>query len=142
MNAFDFETLDELEAAIRDVRDDDATRVLILTGTGRAFCTGIDIAAIQGQSAQEVNASLRNGQKMIQTLVNMEKPVIAAVNGVAAGAGCSIALACDIVIASSSATFAQSFVKVGLISDMGSMYFLPRMVGLARAKDSSLRAPQ
>ena len=72
---------------------------------------------------------------MVVALANMEKPVIAAVNGLAVGAGCSIALACDIIVASSSAKFSQSFVKIGLVSDMGGMYFLPRMVGLAKAKE-------
>jgi 2-(1,2-epoxy-1,2-dihydrophenyl)acetyl-CoA isomerase len=135
MNAFDFEIQEELAGAIKDVANDDDTKVLILTGAGKAFCAGVDIAAIEGLSAQQTRSSLKNAQQIIVALANMEKPVIAAVNGLAVGAGCSIAMACDIIIASSNALFSQSFVKIGLVSDMGGMYFLPRMVGLARAKE-------
>lgn len=135
MNAFDVETEEELVRTIDDVQHDDNTKVLIITGTGKAFCTGVDITAIEGLSAQQTKSSLKNAQQIIVALVNMEKPVIAAVNGLAVGAGCSIALACDIIIASNNAKFSQSFAKIGLVSDMGGMYFLPRMVGLAKAKE-------
>ena len=135
MNAFDAETEEKLARAINDAWQDDAIKALIITAVGAAFCTGVDIAGIEGQSAQAVNASLKHAQKIIEALANMEKPVIAAVNGLAVGAGCSIAMACDIIIASSNAKFSQNFVKIGLVSDMGGMYFLPRMVGLARAKE-------
>jgi 2-(1,2-epoxy-1,2-dihydrophenyl)acetyl-CoA isomerase len=135
MNAFDLETQEELARSINDVTNDNNTKVLIITGTGKAFCTGVDITAIEGLSAQQTKSSLKNAQQIVVALVNMEKPVIAAVNGLAVGAGCSIAMACDIIIASSNAKFSQSFAKIGLVSDMGGMYFLPRMVGLARAKE-------
>ena len=135
MNAFDTETEEKLARAINDAWQDDAIKALIITAVGAAFCTGVDIAGIEGQSAQAVNASLKHAQKIIEALANMEKPVIAAVNGLAVGAGCSIAMACDIIIASSNAKFSQNFVKIELVSDMGGMYFLPRMVGLARAKE-------
>ena len=135
MNAFDLEMQEELAVAIKDVTNDDNTKVLIFTGTGKAFCAGVDITAIEGLSAQQTKTSLRNAQQLIVALVNMEKPVIAAVNGLAVGAGCSIVLACDIIIASSNARFSQGFVKIGLVSDLGGMYFLPRMVGLAKAKE-------
>jgi 2-(1,2-epoxy-1,2-dihydrophenyl)acetyl-CoA isomerase len=135
MNAFDLEMQEELAVAIRDVTNDDKTKVLIFTGAGKAFCAGVDITAIEGLSAQQTKTSLRNAQQLIVALVNMAKPVIAAVNGLAVGAGCSIVLACDIIIASSNARFSQGFVKIGLVSDLGGMYFLPRMVGLAKAKE-------
>lgn len=135
MNAFDLETQEELTMAINDVQRDENIKVLIITGKGKAFCAGVDITVIEGMSIEQVKKFLKNAQQMILALVNMEKPVIAAINGYASGGGCNIALASDIIIASENAKFSQGFVKIGLISDMGGMYFLPRLVGLGRAKE-------
>lgn len=130
-NAFDLETEEELAKAINDVKYDDDARVLIITGTGTAFCAGADITTMEEQGAEQV----RNAQEVVLALVNMEKPVIAAVNGIAVGAGCSLALVADIIIASTNAKFSLNFVKVGLVPDMGAMHFLPRVIGLAKAKE-------
>jgi 2-(1,2-epoxy-1,2-dihydrophenyl)acetyl-CoA isomerase len=135
MNAFDIETQEELAKAIEDVRSDEHAKVLIVTGTGRAFCAGMDITALEGMNADQGREFLKKVQRMMLNLVSMEKPVIAAVNGYALGGGCNLALASDIIIASENAKFSQGFVKVGLVSDMGGMYFLPRLIGLAKAKE-------
>jgi len=135
MNAFDIETQEELAKAINDVRSDENAKVLIITGTGRAFCAGIDITALEGMNANQGREFLKKVHQMILNLVSMEKPVIAAVNGYALGGGCNLALASDIIIASENAKFSQGFVKIGLVSDMGGMYFLPRLIGLAKAKE-------
>lgn len=135
LNVLDSETERELVEAINEISRDDATRVLIITGTGRAFCAGGDVKVMGERTLEEAKAHLIFVQQVISGLVNMEKPVIAAINGFAMGAGWCIALACDILIASESAKFSQAFINVGLLPDMGGMYFLPRMAGLAKAKE-------
>jgi 2-(1,2-epoxy-1,2-dihydrophenyl)acetyl-CoA isomerase len=111
-------------------------RALVLTGAGRAFCAGQDLSEATPVPGKPANLSeiVRNSYNpVIRAIRKIEKPVVCAVNGVAAGAGANLALACDIVIASTSASFIQSFAKVGLIPDSGGTFFLPRLVGLARA---------
>jgi enoyl-CoA hydratase/carnithine racemase len=132
----------ELVDALERLAADDAVRAVVLTGAGKAFCAGGDIAGMKGRlqaPAGEVafNGWRRQGQvhRCVALLHGMPKPVIAAVNGAAAGLGCDMALACDFIVASEQAMFTMSFVKRGLVSDGGGFYFLPRRVGLPRAKD-------
>jgi len=114
-----------------------AARVLVLTGAGRGFCAGQDLsdrAVAPGSEGVDLGESLENRYNpLVLTLRNLPMPVIAAVNGVAAGAGANIALACDMVVAARSASFVQSFSKLGLIPDSGGTWMLPRLVGDARA---------
>lgn len=141
-NAINDATRTELVAILERVASDEAVRAVVLTGEGKSFCAGGDIAgmkerlnAVPGEVA--FNGWRRQGQthKSIALLHGMPKPVIAAVNGAAAGLGCDMALACDFIVASERAQFTMSFVKRGLVSDGGGMYFLPRRVGLQRAKE-------
>jgi 2-(1,2-epoxy-1,2-dihydrophenyl)acetyl-CoA isomerase len=137
LNAFN----DALHADIRDalgrVRSDASVRVLLLTGAGRAFCSGQDLAdraVRQGLEPADIGASIeRNYKPLVLALRALPIPVVAAVNGVAAGAGANVALACDIVVATKSASFIQAFCKIGLIPDAGGTHSLPRLVGRARA---------
>src|SRR5450432_3559182 len=132
---------DAMHAEVRDalarVRADAAVRVLLLTGAGRGFCAGQDLAdraVAPGAEPVDIGASIeRNYKPLVLTLRALPMPVVCAVNGVAAGAGANIALACDIVIATKSASFIQAFSKIGLIPDSGGTHFLPRLVGTARA---------
>jgi len=129
----------DLEQALEDANSDGKVRVLILTGAGRAFCSGADLA-ILGEIVDEVSMALVQRspaaggiRSFTLQLQNFEKPTIAAVNGPAVGAGLSLALACDIRIASDRATFSQIFIRRGVVPDTGSTYFLPRLVGMAKA---------
>jgi 2-(1,2-epoxy-1,2-dihydrophenyl)acetyl-CoA isomerase len=123
-----------LQARLRECQQDAAVRAVILTGTGRAFCAGQDLAEITGPDRPEVADIVEELYNPIVLLLRqLEKPVLAAVNGVAAGAGANLALACDVVVASESASFIQAFSKIGLVPDTGGSYFLPRLVGLQRA---------
>jgi 2-(1,2-epoxy-1,2-dihydrophenyl)acetyl-CoA isomerase len=137
MNSFNDAMHAEVRDALDRVRGDAAVRVLLLTGAGRAFCAGQDLgdrAVAPGSEPVDLGASLeRNYQPLVLALRRLALPVVCAVNGVAAGAGANIALACDIVIAARSASFIQAFSKIGLIPDSGGTYFLPRLVGTARA---------
>ncbi len=141
LNAVDEATKRELGTCMKNCRHDEAVRCVILTGAGRAFCSGQDLKELKTAYADEdytphLGEFLRNQYNpIISNIRKMEKPVIAAVNGVAAGAGCSLALACDLRIAGESAAFVQSFVQVGLIPDSGATYFMPRLIGLARAAE-------
>src|SRR6201995_4493193 len=131
----------EVRQALTELRASDA-RVLVLTGAGRGFCAGQDLgdrAVAPGGQGVDLGDSIENYYKpLVLALHNLPMPVIAAVNGVAAGAGANIALACDIVIAARSASFVQAFAKLGLIPDSGGTYFLPRLVGDARAMGLTL----
>jgi enoyl-CoA hydratase/carnithine racemase len=135
MNAYDMEMVEELIKAIDYVRDDDRTKVLIMTGTGKTFCVGVDITTIKGIRVDQGTEFLKRGHQILLNLVALKKPIIAAINGYAFGAGWNLALASDMIIASEDATFSQAFVKIGLVSDMGGMYFLPRFVSLNKAKE-------
>ncbi len=140
-NALDLEMREAFAAAIAEVRDDDAVRAVVLTGAGGHFCAGGDVKTIQATTAGiernifEGRERIRKIHRWFDELVDLEKPVIAAVDGVAFGAGLSLALAADFVLASPRATFCAVFARLGFVPDMGAMYLLPRAVGLARAKD-------
>ena len=136
LNSFNGEMHAEVRAALARVGSDGA-RVLVVSGAGRGFCAGQDLGdrqAAPGSARADLGESIeRNYKPLILSLRNLPMPVIAAVNGVAAGAGASIALACDIVIAARSASFIQAFCRLGLVPDSGATWFLPRLVGNARA---------
>jgi len=128
--------IDELVNALISVQNDDSVKVAVLTGAGRAFCAGGDLTHIETIDNPVLGRDyILKAAKIVSTIVNMEKPVIAMVNGVAAGAGFNIALACDIIFCAKSARFGQSFAKIGLIPDCGGTYFLPRVVGLHKTKE-------
>lgn len=140
LNSFTQAMHDEVRHAIKRVASEAAAgnaRVLVLTGAGRGFCAGQDLsdrAVEPGARAVDLGDSVeQNYAPLVQSLRNLPLPVICAVNGVAAGAGANIALACDIVLATQSASFVEVFCKLGLIPDTGGTYFLPRLVGSARA---------
>jgi len=123
-----------LQQRLRACQADASVRAVVLTGTGRAFCAGQDLAEITGPNAPDVSEIVEKHYNPIVLLIReLDKPVIAAVNGVAAGAGANLALACDIVVAKESASFIQAFSKIGLVPDSGGTYFLPRLVGMQRA---------
>jgi enoyl-CoA hydratase/carnithine racemase len=141
-NAINDAMRSEFVAVLESIAKDDAVRAVVLTGEGKAFCAGGDIAGMKQRlsaPAGEVgfNGWRRQGQvhRSVGLLHGMPKPVIAAVNGAAAGLGCDMALACDFIVATDAAMFTMSFVKRGLVSDGGGMYFLPRRVGLPKAKE-------
>jgi 2-(1,2-epoxy-1,2-dihydrophenyl)acetyl-CoA isomerase len=137
---------DAMHAEVRDVLArvgaDTTVRVLLLTGAGRGFCAGQDLgdrAVAPGDAPVDLGASIeRNYKPLVLGLRALPLPVVCAVNGVAAGAGANLALACDLVIAAKSASFIQAFCKLGLVPDSGGTYFLPRLVGHARALGLSL----
>ena len=139
LNAITPPLLDELTAALRAAAAGRTVRAVIITGAGRGFCSGQDLRAAAGESGLDVGAILRDHYApAIRVIRSMDQPVIAAVNGVAAGAGFSLALACDLRIAAESATFVQAFVRIGLIPDLASTYFLPRLIGPARAAELTM----
>lgn len=134
LNAFNETMLRELHDALRRGARDAAVRCVVLTGAGRGFCSGQDLRNRASTGTFSFGVSLRSGYNpVILQIRTMEKPVIAAVNGVAAGAGCSLALAADLRIASDRASFIEVFARVGLVPDSGSTYLLPRLVGLGKA---------
>jgi 2-(1,2-epoxy-1,2-dihydrophenyl)acetyl-CoA isomerase len=142
LNSFNDAMHAEVRDALGRVREDDGARVLLLTGAGRGFCAGQDLAdraVAPGEAPVDLGASIdRNYKPLVLGLRSLPMPVVCAVNGVAAGAGANIALACDIVIAARSASFIQAFAKIGLIPDSGGTWFLPRLVGSARAMGLAL----
>jgi 2-(1,2-epoxy-1,2-dihydrophenyl)acetyl-CoA isomerase len=124
----------ELQDALKKVAKDEAIRVVVLTGAGKAFCSGQDLKAASGQEKRSFLDSLhKRYNPIIIAMRNLPKPIICKLNGVAAGAGCSLALACDMIIASEEATLIEVFINIGLVPDSGSSYFLPRLVGKAKA---------
>jgi enoyl-CoA hydratase/carnithine racemase len=141
-NAIDDATRGLMIEALESAAADPAVRALIVTGTGSAFCAGGDVRGMQQRLSAPLEEVAFNGwrrqgrtHRAVALLHNFPKPTIAAVNGAAAGLGCDVALACDFVMAAESAHFTMSFIARGLIPDGGGMYFLPRRVGLARAKE-------
>ena len=133
-NSFNRSMALQLQAELDRCSADDDVRAVVLTGEGKAFCAGQDLAEAtdpHGPALQEIVGKHYN--PIILKIRALEKPVIAAVNGVAAGAGANIALACDLVIAKESAAFIQAFSKIGLIPDSGGTFFLPRLVGMQKA---------
>jgi 2-(1,2-epoxy-1,2-dihydrophenyl)acetyl-CoA isomerase len=138
LNALDLVMREELKKEILSYQTDPEVKVVVITGAGRAFCAGGDITTMAGVKSPAGRDRLKNVQKLIKHMVELEKPIIAAVNGPATGAGLHIALACDIIYASDKAKFAESFVGIGLVPDMGGFYFLPLRVGIHRAKELML----
>ena len=136
LNSCNRQMVDELRASFVDAGSDAGVRAVLLTGAGRAFCAGQDLAEAvppAGEAQPEIGDIVANYNALIRTMRGLEKPVVCAVNGVAAGAGANIALACDIVVAADSASFIQAFSKIGLVPDNGGSFILPRLVGAARA---------
>src|SRR4051794_29380762 len=140
LNALQPEMADAIIAALDDAQADVSCRAVLLTGAGRGFCAGQDLTAIAGADPDDIADLLDAYHPMIEKIRESPLPVVAAVNGVAAGAGCNLALACDIVIAAQSASFVQAFAKIGLVPDCGGTWFLPRLVGEARARALSMLA--
>ena len=141
LNAFNAEMHHLLRAAIEQAADDIAVRCVLITGAGRGFCAGQDLSERDVGGAAPIDLSVSIGSHynpLIRRLRALPKPVVCAVNGVAAGAGANIALACDLVLAARSASFVQSFSKIGLVPDSGGTWFLPRLVGHARAMGLAL----
>lgn len=138
-NAFAGRMREEIKEAVEDVCRDPEISVIIITGAGKAFCSGGDLDEFvsgKTQAMSKVATSERHTMYQIVLSLNaVEKPVIAAVNGAAVGGGCNLALACDIRIASEKARFGQSFTRIGLHPDWGGIYFLPRLVGYAKAAE-------
>ncbi len=137
LNAFTGTMREDLLAALRACEHDDGVRAVVLTGAGRAFCAGGDVEYMSGlQKTGDVDSFRRlldAGRDVILQLASMPKPVIASINGVAAGAGCNLALACDYRIASDQAKLGETFVRIGLHPDWGGTWLLPRLVGRGRA---------
>jgi 2-(1,2-epoxy-1,2-dihydrophenyl)acetyl-CoA isomerase len=124
----------QFQNALDKCNEDKAVRSILITATGKAFCAGQDLGEATDPNGPDLTQMVQEHYNpIIRKIRNIEKPVVAAVNGVAAGAGASIALCCDIVVATESATFIQAFSKIGLIPDSGGTFFLPRLVGIQRA---------
>ncbi|WP_226659502.1 enoyl-CoA hydratase-related protein [Guptibacillus hwajinpoensis] len=137
LNAFTFEMNKEITEAIKHANNDSDARCVVITGNGRAFCSGQDLDGVdEGVDHGEMLRSTYN--PMVKEITSSTKPVIAAVNGVAAGAGMSLALACDFRVAHENASFIEAFVHVGLVPDSGSTYFLPRLIGHAKALELAI----
>lgn len=133
-NALNDEITFELQEAFREVARDESIRVVVLTGEGKAFCAGQDLKASASAGKRSFKDSLhKRYNPIIRAMRNLPKPIICRLNGVAAGAGCSIALACDIIVASDEASLIEVFINIGLVPDSGSSFFLPRLTGMARA---------
>ena len=139
LNALNNELAIAVNDALGRLAEDQSVRVVVITGAGRAFCAGGDLGALgkarQSGAMDAVEPLLRSGMQMVLKMRTMPQPVIAAVNGAAAGAGMNIALAADIRIAAEEATFGQTFAKIGLFPDYGGTYFLPQLVGRAKAAE-------
>jgi 2-(1,2-epoxy-1,2-dihydrophenyl)acetyl-CoA isomerase len=145
LNSFNTEMHAELRVALDSIQNDTSVRVLVLSGAGRAFCAGQDLAdramqMVDGKMPDIGNVVETNYKPLVLRLQNLRVPTIAAVNGIAAGAGASVALACDLVVATKSASFLQAFSKIGLIPDTGGTWFLPQRIGMARAMGLALLA--
>ena len=140
LNALTLEMAEALMEALEAAEKDPECRALLLTGAGRGFCAGQDLTEIAEASAAEIGDLLDSYHPLILRLRELRLPVVCAVNGVAAGAGANLALACDIVLAAKSASFVQAFARIGLVPDCGGTWLLPRLVGEARARALSMLA--
>lgn len=136
-NAMDRQLVDELAAALDAVREDEAVGAVVLTGAGKAFCAGGDLKVLADELAdpEAARAFMRACHRCILAIAEMEKPVVAAVNGDAAGAGWSLALACDLIVAATEARFIMAFVRVGLVPDLGGAWQLTQLVGQHKARE-------
>jgi len=132
LNAFTEQMNSEIQKALKQAAADDEVRCLVITGAGRAFCSGEDLGGVT-EELDHGEVLRKRYAPMMKMLHRFEKPVVAALNGVAAGAGMSLALACDFRLASEKASFVQAFIHVGLIPDAGNLYYLPRLIGHAKA---------
>lgn len=146
LNAVDAQLGDELAKAIADAASDRGVRCVVLTGAGRGFCAGADLNQFEEAYREGIAPPMGEVLKhrynpLALGLHRMEKPTVAAVNGVAAGMGASLAFACDFRIASEHARFFQAFIKIGVIPDSGATFFLPKLVGLAKAKELAMLGP-
>lgn len=142
LNAFNDQMISETEAALKRAERDPSVRAIVLTGSGRGFSSGQDLSSVveRGDSFS-IGEHLRHGyHRLIRRMVRLEKPIIAAVNGIAAGAGCGVAMAADMRIAAASASFMLAFSRIGLIPDSGINWFLPRLIGYARAYEMAITA--
>lgn len=136
MNPLEESLFQELYRATSAAAEDDDVRCFVLTGSGRAFCAGGDISRFkEGFTLEEGCEYVRHFAPFVKTLVGMKKPTIAAVNGYAVGAGFCLAMMCDVIYATQRAKFGMAFRNMGLVPDVGGMYFLPRLVGLSKAKE-------
>src|SRR6266478_5769026 len=140
LNALTVEMAAALAAALDDAVADKTCRAILLTGAGRGFCAGQDLTEIIGASPADLDRLRAHYHPLILKIRALPIPVICAVNGVAAGAGANLALACDIVLAARSASFVEAFARIGLIPDCGGTWFLPRLVGTARARALAMLA--
>ncbi len=133
-NSFNREMALEVQAAFDECKENPEVRCIKLTGEGKAFCAGQDLQEVIAEDGPELSAIIQEHfNPIVERIREIEKPVIAAVNGVAAGAGANMALCCDIVVAQNNASFIQAFSKIGLIPDTGGTYFLPRLIGWQKA---------
>lgn len=135
LNSFIEPMADELQLALEDAEENDAIRCVLITGKGKAFCAGQDLPEVvkKGENYELGDTVRTSYNPTIKAIRDLQKPVVCAVNGTAAGAGANLTFACDLTIASNDAVFVQSFSKIGLIPDSGGTYFLPRLVGMQRA---------
>jgi len=136
LNSFNRRMAQELQRALKEAGSDPAVRAVMITGAGRGFCAGQDLAEATSADLNSTDLSeivKASYTPIVRAIRELEKPVVGAVNGVAAGAGANLAFACDIVVAAEDASFIQSFSKIGLVPDTGGSFFLPRLVGVARA---------
>ena len=136
LNALRPEMRDEIGDAFEGFQKDETVRAVVLTGAGRGFCAGGDLRLMnQNRTPEFRDMILGQVRRAVTAITELEKPVIAMVNGPAGGGGCNLALACDIIIASEKAFFSEAFIKIGLVPDWAGAYFLTRMVGIHRAKE-------
>ena len=135
LNFLDLVMREELKDALTNIGNDQSVKVVTMTGAGKAFMAGSDLKTMEGITAPAGRDRLKNVQKIIRLMTDLEKPIIAGINGFATGAGLHIAIASDIAIASEEAKFREAFIMVGLIPDMAGFYFLPLRVGLPKAKE-------
>jgi 2-(1,2-epoxy-1,2-dihydrophenyl)acetyl-CoA isomerase len=144
LNAFNPEMHGLLKAALERARDEAAVRAVLLTGAGKGFCAGQDLSernVAPGSAPIDLSVTIGSYYNpLVRRMRELPKPIVCAVNGVAAGAGCNIALACDLVVAARSASFLQAFSRIGLMPDSGGTWFLPRLAGTARAMGLALLA--
>src|SRR5436305_10046666 len=140
LNALTTDMAAALDAALDEADADKNCRAILLTGAGRGFCAGQDLTEIVGASPADLERLLEHYHPLVLKIRALPIPVVCAVNGVAAGAGANLALACDIVLAARSATFVQAFTRIGLIPDCGGTWFLPRLIGNARARALAMLA--
>ena len=140
-NALNDELCYALQEALQKAAEDEAVRVVVLTGAGKGFCSGQDVKAIEDmQGTLPSEAIYKKYNPIINLMRGMHKPIICKLNGVAAGAGCSLALACDYIIAADDAILTQAFINIGLVPDSGASFFLPRLVGMHKAFELATRA--